>query len=86
MESDMMQPIDDASYNEPAYEQTHVQPQDSLPHHYDTYYPRAPIGPVLPSKDLFSGIDKNTWILLLVAFIIGFFMGKTMQPVIIRGG
>jgi hypothetical protein len=36
------------------------------------------------SKDILSGIDKTAYIIIFVAFILGFFMGKTMQPVILR--
>ena len=35
--------------------------------------------------DIFNDIDKTTYIIIFVAFILGFFMGKTMNPVIIRG-
>jgi hypothetical protein len=28
--------------------------------------------------------DKTTWILIFGVFLLGFFMGKTMQPVILR--
>jgi hypothetical protein len=38
-----------------------------------------------PKKsDLFGDIDKKTWIMILIALVIGFFMGKTMQPIILR--
>jgi len=40
--------------------------------------------PVPPKKDIFSEIDKTTYIVAFVVFILGFFMGKTMQPVILR--
>ena len=36
------------------------------------------------SKDIFADMDKSTCIIIFVVFILGFFMGKTMQPVIIR--
>jgi len=36
------------------------------------------------TQDLFGEIDKTTYIIIFVAFILGFFMGKTMQPVILR--
>lgn len=35
-------------------------------------------------QDLFSGIEKSTWIIAFAVFLLGFFMGKTMQPVILR--
>jgi hypothetical protein len=34
--------------------------------------------------DLFGNLDRTAYILIFVTFILGFFMGKTMQPVIIR--
>ena len=37
-----------------------------------------------PKRDIFSEIDKTTYIVAFVVFILGFFMGKTMQPVILR--
>lgn len=92
MESDMMQPIDDSTYNENVYEQIQDQQAHGHPHGqpsfhgpvHESFYQSLPPAPS-QSKDFLSSIDKNTWILILVAFIIGFFMGKTMQPVIIRG-
>jgi hypothetical protein len=35
-------------------------------------------------KDPFADLDKTAYIIIFVAFIIGFFMGKTMQPVILK--
>jgi hypothetical protein len=34
--------------------------------------------------DIFTGFDKTAYVIIFVAFILGFFMGKTMQPVILR--
>ena len=36
--------------------------------------------------DFFADIDKKTWIFILIALILGFFMGKTMQiqPIMMR--
>jgi hypothetical protein len=43
--------------------------------------------PPLPEKtDIFSNLDKSAYIIIFVSFILGFFMGKTMQPVILRPG
>ena len=44
------------------------------------YLPPPP--PPLPSLD----DNKNVYIALFIAFIIGFFMGKTLQPIIIKSG
>lgn len=35
-------------------------------------------------KDVFANMDKTAYIVIFIAFILGFFMGKTMQPVILR--
>ena len=37
-----------------------------------------------PPIDVFGNLDRTAYILIFVTFILGFFMGKTMQPVIIR--
>lgn len=45
--------------------------------------------PPLPqaTNDIFSSMDRTTWILLIIAFVVGFFMGRGMiQPVILRSG
>ena len=34
--------------------------------------------------DIFAELGKTAYIIIFVAFILGFFMGKTMQPVILR--
>jgi hypothetical protein len=36
------------------------------------------------TKDIFTDLDKSVYVIIFVAFILGFFMGKTMQPVILR--
>lgn len=60
--------------------QYHQQPQ-----HYE-YAPQVVTPPPEPAKknDFFADIDKKAWIFILVALILGFFMGKTMQPIILR--
>lgn len=35
-------------------------------------------------SSFFDGDNKMYFIILFIAFILGFFMGKTMQPIIIR--
>lgn len=75
MESDR---IDDSIYN-----------QSEVPYQPD-FQPRQfyqePIAQPPPTKkpSIFDEIDKNVWIMIFIAFILGFFMGKTMQPVILR--
>lgn len=46
-------------------------------------HPPPPPPVVGPALD-FTNLDKNTYIVMFIAFIVGFFMGKTMQPVILR--
>ena len=36
--------------------------------------------------NIFENIDKTGYVIIFVAFLLGFFMGKTMQPVILRPG
>ena len=36
------------------------------------------------NKDFLSNVDKSTWIIAFAVFLLGFFMGKTMQPVILK--
>ena len=36
--------------------------------------------------DIFANLDKTGYVIIFVAFLLGFFMGKTMQPVILRPG
>ena len=36
------------------------------------------------TKDILTDLDKSAYVIIFLAFILGFFMGKTMQPVILR--
>jgi hypothetical protein len=70
------------------------QPQphaDPPPDYY--YYSQPPMLPPEPPEkpdkatDIFSNMDRNTYILLIIAFIFGFFIGRGMiQPIILRSG
>lgn len=52
---------------------------------HPSYAPPPPLPPPPQStSDLFKNIDKSTWIIAFAVFLLGFFMGKTMQPVILR--
>lgn len=91
METDMS-PIDD-SIDHPYFE--HLNPAREQRQQYQQqqpiYYEQQPqsFAPApVPSKpfDIFSYLDKTVWVIILVIFIIGFFMGKTMQPVFIKTG
>ena len=35
-------------------------------------------------RDIFGELEKTHFIMFFVIFILGFFMGKTMQPVILK--
>lgn len=86
METDIGNPIhykpqldDDDDYDR----QSHSQPQPQ----YYAPPPMMMMPPPMPPADTkldFSNLDKNTYIVMFIAFIVGFFMGKTMQPVILR--
>ena len=56
------------------------------PNHNFFYQPPQPMMQVQPppKTDFFGSIDKTTYIIAFVVFILGFFMGKTMQPVILK--
>lgn len=67
--------------------------QDHIPNDQQQYYyPHQP--PYImthdsaphKSTDVFASLDKVAYIVIFVAFILGFFMGKTLQPVILRTG
>ena len=56
-------------------------------HHHpqQMMYMQPPPPPQQQPQSLdFTNLDKNTYVVMFIAFIIGFFMGKTMQPVILR--
>jgi hypothetical protein len=59
--------------------------QDKIEPEPEYYYPLQGQPQVQePKPDFFSSIDKSTWIIAFAVFLLGFFMGKTMQPVILR--
>ena len=45
-----------------------------------------PQSPPPTKPDIFANLDKTAYLIIFAAFILGFFMGKTMQPVILRHG
>lgn len=92
METDIGNPID---YNpeildkEDEMHPQHSEQQQQQPEDEYYYYPPAPPQAAMPQTqkiDLFNDLDKTAYIVIFVAFILGFFMGKTMQPVILRPG
>jgi hypothetical protein len=71
---------DPSPYNQPSMQQQ----QQVQPPQYE-YMMQGPPPPVQQKKsDFFGDIDKKAWIFIIVALILGFFMGKTMQPIILR--
>jgi hypothetical protein len=87
MESDIGNPLeytpDVLEKEEPMEDEQHEQE----PMYY--YPPPPPPPPQMQYQekiDIFSNLDKTAYIVIFVAFILGFFMGKTMQPVILRPG
>jgi hypothetical protein len=89
METDIGNPIeynpqvDDGEDDEPLEQRRHEEP---MMHHYYMQPPPPPPPSIHGGGDKldFTNLDKNTYIVMFVAFIVGFFMGKTMQPVILR--
>lgn len=82
MEADIGNPIDYNPHmndeNAPIMEE---EPQPPPPYYY---YPPPPPVQEVKTSDLFANIEKSTWIIAFAVFLLGFFMGKTMQPVILR--
>jgi len=80
----MMDKEDSSMRGDHDHEHEHEQPM--------YYYPPPPPPQHHPHQqyqekvDLFTNLDKTAYIVIFVAFILGFFMGKTMQPVILRPG
>lgn len=98
METDI-RPIDDEDLMPPPPQPRHRMDmeEDERESHHQTpiYLPNQPSQQFYAhpmhnrnnsTADFFGEIDKTTYIIIFVAFILGFFMGKTMQPVILRPG
>lgn len=85
METDIGNPIE---YN-PVLENVPEEKDESNEKSTEEYYFHPSEYPPPPYQsqetfDVFKNIDKTTWILIFGVFLLGFFMGKTMQPVILR--
>ena len=72
--------MDDSMY-EP---QQQMDQQDYAPQMYQTAPSQFQYPDIPKKRDLFAELDKTAYIIIFIAFILGFFMGKTMQPVILR--
>ena len=87
METDIGNPIEYDPATDPF--KNEEKNEDSTPIKDQQYYFQPPVlmYPLqfpLEKTDFISSIDKNTWIVAFAVFLLGFFMGKTMQPVILR--
>ena len=60
-----------------------IQDQSYYPHPSEMMYPPQQFQQP-ETNDFLSNIDKSTWIIAFAVFLLGFFMGKTMQPVILK--
>ena len=73
-------PLEYVQDQEPPYQHHHqMQPppmQQAPPYYYQQPPPPAPAPPVIQQWEPFKNISTSTWIILLVAFAMGFFLGK----------
>ncbi|ABY27870.1 hypothetical protein OtV5_080 [Ostreococcus tauri virus OtV5] len=92
METDIGNPIDYNPVNDP-FKEPAEKNEDSTPIHDEQYYFQPPEMMYPPQQqypypteknDFLSNVDKSVWIIAFAVFLLGFFMGKTMQPVILR--
>ena len=87
MESDIGNPLEYTPDVLEKEEPMEDEQREQEPMYY--YPPQPPPPPQMQYQekiDIFSNLDKTAYIVIFVAFILGFFMGKTMQPVILRPG
>lgn len=77
----------DESFSTPIDNIIHEE-QEPIHYYNEPVYSHHPPQPYYPLEkpDFFSSLDKTTYIMAFLAFILGYFMGKTVQPVIIRPG
>lgn len=88
MESEIGNPIEynptlDPLNQDKMEEEQQIQQEPQQPYYVD-YSPPPPPPSQETDKFDFSKIEKSTWIIAFGVFLLGFFMGKTMQPVILR--
>ena len=82
--------IDDSidTGNLPLQEEEEERQEFELPHMMYPPQPQFQFSPPVTEKQSTSflpdGDNKMYFIIIFIAFILGFFMGKTMQPIIIR--
>ena len=86
METDLGTPIFERPGTPP------MSDHEPLPHHnrqnqqwdhMQYYVPPPPPPPV--KKDFFADMDRTTYIMIFIAFVLGFFMGRGMiQPILFK--
>ena len=88
MESDLGNPIEYNPEVDPLVQEEETENAvDQSPPQYIYPQPDAPPQYFQQDEqhyDPFKNISKSTWIIAFAVFLLGFFMGKTMQPVILR--
>jgi len=87
METDIGNPIEYNPTMDPMIQEDNsvpIQREQEPESHMPYYMDYQPPPPQSQENDIFSKIDKSTWIIAFAVFLLGFFMGKTMQPVILR--
>ena len=91
METDIGNPIEYDPINDPfkndEKNEDSTPIQQEQPYYFqpsEMMYPQHQFYPPQEKPDFLSGIEKTTWIVAFAVFLLGFFMGKTMQPVILR--
>tara|TARA_B100001113_G_scaffold334682_1_gene313547 strand:- start:681 stop:959 length:279 start_codon:yes stop_codon:yes gene_type:complete len=92
MEAEVGTPInydpDEFTNKERDQQQDDPEPENNEQYYFpppqQQYY--EPYTQTTQKDDIFTNLDKTAYIIIFVSFILGFFMGKTMQPVILRPG
>ena len=80
---DTLPPIDDSILNDTEIKDEEPEPV-MQPQYVYVQPPQQQWDGQFTKKDIFSDLDRTAYIIIFIAFILGFFMGKTMQPVILR--
>lgn len=74
-------------YNPEVTQEEEEEPEPQPQYYYPPMMmPPPPPEPPTPKTDFLASLDKTAYLVIFAAFILGFFMGKTMQPVILRHG
>ena len=86
METDISRMNDSSLFEPEGYQEFQPPPQYHQQPQYEYIRTPSVIDQPQPQKksDFFADIDKKAWIFILIALVLGFFMGKTMQPIILR--